>query len=58
MPTPKPDLIDDENPEWTDEEFAASISFSELPAEMRELLGSPHEVVPDAEPAASRVTAA
>ena len=29
---PNPELIDDENPEWTEDDFKRAVSFSELPA--------------------------
>jgi uncharacterized protein (DUF4415 family) len=31
----KPDLIDEDNPEWTDEDFARSKPFSELPQRLQ-----------------------
>lgn len=33
-----PELIDDENPEWTDKDFKNSLSFSELPEELQKKL--------------------
>jgi len=45
---PEPELIDDENHEWTDEDFARAIPFSALPKEMQEVLSSPKHAVPDA----------
>jgi hypothetical protein len=37
-------LIDDENPEWTEEDFAKAVPFSGLPVELQNLLSSPkHE---------------
>ena len=37
---PNPELIDEENPEWTDERIANSIGFSELPESLqKKLLG-------------------
>ena len=42
-------MIDDENPEWTDEDFARAVPFSALPAELQQLLSSEKRVVPDAE---------
>jgi len=46
MEKPNPELIDDENPEWTDEMFARAIPFSALPAELQALLCEPKQVVP------------
>lgn len=43
---PDPELIDDENPEWTEEDFDQSLPFSALPPEMQQQLTSrPHTVV-------------
>lgn len=33
-----PELIDDENPEWTDENFKNALSFSELPVSLQNKL--------------------
>jgi len=49
MPKPDPELLDEENPEWTDETFASAVPFSALPAEVQELLKSPKKIAPDAE---------
>lgn len=49
MKKPDPELIDDENPEWTDEDFAKAVPFSSLPAELQALLSEPKHVSPDAE---------
>ena len=35
---PNPELIDDENPEWTEEDFARAKKFSELPEEHQRIL--------------------
>ncbi len=35
---PKPDLIDDENPEWTAEDFKRAVPFSALPESLRNTL--------------------
>lgn len=35
---PNPELIDDENPEWTDEDFKNAMSFTELPKSLQLLL--------------------
>ena len=40
MKKPNPELIVDENPEWTDEDFAKPVPFSGLPAELQNLLSS------------------
>ena len=37
---PKPDLIDDENPEWTAEDFARAVPFSGLPKSLQTTLAS------------------
>jgi hypothetical protein len=33
-----PELIDKENPEWTEEDFAKAVPFSSLPADLQKLL--------------------
>lgn len=38
---PNPELIDDENPEWTEEMFAQAKRISELPATLQAKLGRP-----------------
>ena len=44
MKKPNAELIDDENPEWTEEDFAKAVPFSGLPVELQNLLASPkHE---------------
>ena len=43
MPAPDPELIDDENPEWTEEEIAKAVPFSGLPVELQNLLSSPKQ---------------
>jgi hypothetical protein len=58
MKAPEPELIDDENPEWTDEDFSCAVSFSALPADLRQLLSSENRLVPDAETAAKQQSAA
>jgi hypothetical protein len=35
------ELIDEDNPEWTDEMFARAVPFSGLPQELQDLLSSP-----------------
>lgn len=37
---PKPEMIDAENPEWTEEDFATAVPFSELPDSLRTVLAS------------------
>ncbi|MGD0736415.1 MAG: hypothetical protein ABR976_14775 [Terracidiphilus sp.] len=49
MPAQDPELIDDDNTEWTDEMFAAAIPFSALPADLQKLLSEEKHVVADAE---------
>ncbi|MGD0800233.1 MAG: hypothetical protein ABR906_02845 [Terracidiphilus sp.] len=38
MKIPNPELIDQENPEWTEEDFAKAVPFSGLTAELQKLL--------------------
>ena len=35
---PNPELIDDENPEWTEEDFRLAVPFSALPASLQATL--------------------
>lgn len=49
MKLPNPELIDDENPEWTEEDSASSVPFSALPRELHSLLSEPKHVRPKAE---------
>ncbi|MGA9068761.1 MAG: hypothetical protein WB424_00815 [Terracidiphilus sp.] len=49
MKIPDPERIDEENPEWTDENFAHAVSFSALPADLQQLFSSEKRIVPDAE---------
>jgi hypothetical protein len=51
-------LIDDENPEWTEEDFASAVPFSALPSELRAILSEPRRVSPDAEAGSNRQSAA
>jgi hypothetical protein len=44
---PDPELIDEENPEWTAEDFARAVPFSGLPKELQELLLQPKHISPD-----------
>jgi hypothetical protein len=46
---PNPELIDDENPEWTDEMFARAVPFSGLPQELQALLSGEKHIKPDGE---------
>jgi uncharacterized protein (DUF4415 family) len=39
-----PELIDDENPEWTDENFKNAVPFSELPKSLQTLLSGKPEI--------------
>jgi hypothetical protein len=43
MKRPNPELIDSENPEWTEEDFAKALPLSSLPVEIQNLLSSPKE---------------
>jgi hypothetical protein len=58
MKRPNPELIDDENPEWTEEEFARAIPFSALPIELQKLLSEEKHIKPDAEAPSDRQPAA
>ena len=58
MKVPDPKLIDDENPEWTDEMFAKAVPFSALPAELQQLLQSIKRIVPEKKSPATRKPAA
>jgi hypothetical protein len=40
MKRPNPELIDTENPEWTEEDFAIALPLSGLPVELQKLLSS------------------
>jgi hypothetical protein len=55
---PDPELIDDENPEWTDEMFARAVPFSGLPVELQKLLSGEKHVRPDVEVPSTRQPAA
>jgi uncharacterized protein (DUF4415 family) len=35
---PNPEMVDDDNPEWTGEDFAAAKTFSELPENEQRIL--------------------
>lgn len=44
-PKPDPELIDEENPEWTDEDFERAVPFSALPPDLQKTLTSaPHHI--------------
>jgi hypothetical protein len=58
MKRPNPELIDDENPEWTEEDFAKAVPFCALPAELQTFLSSPKHIKPDAEAPSTRQPAA
>ena len=58
MKTPDSELIDDENPEWTDEMFARAVPFSGLPQELQKLLSEEKHIKPDAETPSKRQPAA
>ena len=57
-PVPDPELIDDENPEWTDEMFARAVPFSGLSQELQTLLSGEKHVKPDADAPSKRQPAA
>ena len=38
--TNKPELIDDENPEWTEADFKSAVPFSALPESLRNTLSA------------------
>jgi hypothetical protein len=58
MKRPNPVPIDDENPEWTEEDLAQAVSFSGLPIEMQKLLSGEKYIKPDAETPSTREPAA
>jgi hypothetical protein len=58
MKKPNPELIDDENPEWTEEDFAKSVPFSGLPIELQKLISSEKQVKPGADSTSKRQPAA
>lgn len=55
---PDPELIDDDNPEWTDEMIARAVPFSGLPQELQYLLSEPKHIKPDADSDTPRQPAA
>jgi hypothetical protein len=44
MKKPNPELIDDENPEWTEEDFAKAVPFTRLPVELQKQLSTLKQV--------------
>jgi uncharacterized protein (DUF4415 family) len=44
-PKPDPEMIDDESPEWTDEDFARAVPFSQLPPALQATLMSQPRIV-------------
>jgi hypothetical protein len=58
MKRPNPELIDDDNPEWTDEMFARAVPISGLPQDLQDLLSSSKDVKPDKEIPSTRQPAA
>jgi hypothetical protein len=58
MKTPNPELIDDDNPEWTEEDFKRSVPFSGLPPELQKLLSGEKILKPEAETKAKRQSVA
>jgi hypothetical protein len=57
MQRPNPELINEENPEWSEEDFANSVPFSALPAELQALLSEPKKTAPDADSNTSKPAA-
>lgn len=55
---PDPELLDDDNPELTDADFARMVPFTALPEELQRLLSSPKRIVPDRHPGSSEEPAA
>jgi uncharacterized protein (DUF4415 family) len=51
-----PELIDDENPEWTKQDFDRAVPFLALPEELREKLSSLRRRGPQKEPTKERIT--
>jgi hypothetical protein len=58
MKWPNPELINDENPEWADEDFAKAVPFSSLPVELQTLLSEEKHVAPDTKTPSKRQAAA
>jgi hypothetical protein len=58
MKRPNPELIEQENPAWTEEDFAKAVPFTALPAELQEIHSSEKRVTPDGETPSARQPAA
>jgi len=58
MQRPNPEMIDEQNPEWTGEDFAKAILFHALPAELQALLSEPKHATSDSEAPLKRQPAA
>jgi hypothetical protein len=58
MKIPDAELIDDDNPAWSEETFKKAIPFSELPVALQELLQSEMQIVPEKKTTTSRKPAA
>ena len=58
MKRPNPEMIDSENPEWTDEEFAKAVPLDGLPADLQDLLVPNKRERKDPAPRSSRKPAA
>jgi uncharacterized protein (DUF4415 family) len=49
-PKPNPELVDAENPEWTEDDFRRSVRFSQLPREVQKKLATgKHQIVEETE---------
>lgn len=47
-PKLNPELVDDDNPEWTEADFQRAVPFAQLPLAMQEkLVGGKHEIAPE-----------
>jgi len=58
MKGPNPELIDEEDPEWTEGDFAKAVPFAGFPVELQNLLSSQKHVSPDEEVPSARQPAA
>jgi hypothetical protein len=58
MQRPNPELVDQENPEWTDEDFAKAVPLSGLPEELQSLLSQAKQNREKAAPRSTRQPAA
>jgi len=54
MKKPSPEMIDDEIPEWTEEDFAKSVPFSGAPAELKVLRSGEKHIKPNADAPSDR----